>query len=208
MGKTQEGGMQQHLIPFFAAAVEAVTDDRRRQAEGMGGVYPQLMGAAGKGCQGDAGVCSLEGNFLPEGDAHLAVSDIVNLAGTICRIEPEGKADLTAVFSKQALHHRSIAFAYATLGKTLAKAAMCCGSDGKDHETGGEHVQPVDRRLGNHRRKEAAQSGRRTICFFRSSTGYRQESSRLIDDDDVWVVVNNVHKYPWGAGPSSFGEER
>jgi hypothetical protein len=90
----------------------------------------------------------------------------------------------------------------------LAKAAMCCDSYGKDHETGGEHVQPVDRRLGNHRRKEAAQSGRRTICFFSSSTGYRQESSRFIDDDDVCVVVKNVHKYPWGAGPSSFGEER
>lgn len=199
--------MKQHLISFSAAAVQAVTDDRRRQPQGVGGVYPQLMGAAGKGCQGDPGVCPLGGNFLPEGDAHLAVLDIVNLSGAICRIEPKGKADLTAVFSKKTLHHGSIAFFYATLGKTLAKAAVCLGGHGKDHETGGEHVQAVDRRLGNHWWKEAAQSGCGTICLFRPSTGYRQESSRLIDDDDVCVVVKNIHKYFWGAGSSGFGGE-
>ena len=196
--------MEQHLIPFLAAAVQAVADDRRRQSQGMGGVYPQLMGAAGKGCQGDAGVCSLDGNFLPEGDSHLAVLDIVNLPRTTCWIEPEGKADFAAVFSKKPLHHRCISFVYTPLGKTLAKTAMCLGGHGKDHEAGGEHVQPVHRRLSNHEWKEATQSGGGTICFFRPSTGYRQESSRLIDDDDVRVVVENFQGYRWSEGLSGF----
>ena len=183
--------MEEHPITIPACTIKAVADDRCGEPQRVGGVYPELVGATGEGGQGDAGVCPLHGDFFPDGASHLAFFRIVNLSRAIIRIKPEGQVDRPAVFMQNSLYYRRVTFAHLAFGKGEGECAMGLGGHGKDHQSGGVHIQPVDRRLSNHSGEKVAKARCGTVLFGWTTTGDGQQASWFIDDDDRLVVVKN-----------------
>lgn len=79
MRETEAGGMQHHLFALLAATVEAVADNRRVEAEPMGGVQAQLMRSAGKGGELYAAGSVGDSEFSPPGDSLFPVDRVVDL---------------------------------------------------------------------------------------------------------------------------------
>lgn len=109
------------------------------------------------------------------------------------RIEPEGQMDCTIVFMQNSLYHRCVTFIHLACGEGEGESTMRLGGHGKNHQSGGVHIQPMDSRLGHHGGEKAAKPRCGTVLLVRTTTGNGQQSSRFIDDDDCLIAENNFH---------------
>jgi hypothetical protein len=97
MVELEEGGVEHHLVAIAAGAVEAIADYGGAESQGVGGVQPELMGAAGERGKLEPGVLSFNRNFPPVGNSQLAVFPIMNLQRAVVWVEAEMQTDFAAV---------------------------------------------------------------------------------------------------------------
>ena len=138
----------------------------------MGRMQTELVRPAGQRNKQDPGCSSGFFQALPAGRPGLAPDRIIDLPGPVIGVEPEGKGYFTLLSCYPPLKQGFIPFCYLTGGKLHAQLSMGRFCQGKNHETGGRHVQTVYCRLIYATGKKMFNPCSHTILLLRATTGY------------------------------------
>lgn len=155
----------------------------------MGGMHPELMGTSGQWRELYPGQSPFDTQSVPASAAHFAMDGIEDLLRAIVHIEAKGQVDLAACCLDDPFDNRGIFFYHRPSLELPGEKTMGLGGYGHDHQAGSLHIQAMHRRLGDHLRQAVAQSGGHAILFFRATARYGQETSWLIDDHYILVLV-------------------
>ena len=100
--------MEHEAIGQRRVAIKSVADDRMADAEGMGSVNAQLMGAAGLWLEFDACRVAVALEDLPIANAELAVLGVVDLFGPVGPVDSEGQLDMPRFACDLAFEKRGV----------------------------------------------------------------------------------------------------
>lgn len=193
MAEAQAGGVEFHLSGVAPVAVERVVDDGGAEALRVGGVDPELVGAAGEGFEVDAGDAILDRELAPVGDAGLAVDFVVDLVGSVFDVEAEGQGDRSLLAVRFAVEEGLVDLLGFPVLKLNGEGAVGCGSQGKDEEARGVHVEPVDGGVVDAAGVGESDAVGHRVDFFGSPAGDREEAAGLVDHDEVFVLEDDGH---------------